>query len=282
MLSKIKKIVEKHCVSMCCNDPILCLLVQKLKISPGAIGLIFSGLTLSMIIWAVNTSTWSSIDYPLKSSYVTWIGDLVLAVVNIYIIKYLLSISEVFRWLNQTLGIEVENNQRSPRSYIVIILSAVASFLYHESFMLDNLHGWTEADVNSGLSGLGYFHAIYFWIEMSIVANFCVTAIFGTLVLGDYAVLISKNQHSSSLSNISYDELFISIKTSNASIKVVLSLIGVYLVVLVITLLSFHDPKSGMYLWQALEGSWVIIYAVLAPIILRNHTSATMLLIETP
>ena len=68
------------------SDPNLSFFYIKLKFSPILVELFFVLVSVIMILLAVHLNVWDNITYSLKISYTTWIGEIILGIVNIFIL----------------------------------------------------------------------------------------------------------------------------------------------------------------------------------------------------
>jgi len=68
------------------SGPNLSFFYIKLKFSPILVGLFFVLVSVIMILLAVHLNVWDNITYSLKISYTTWIGEIILGIVNIFIL----------------------------------------------------------------------------------------------------------------------------------------------------------------------------------------------------
>ncbi|MEN8120781.1 MAG: hypothetical protein ABFS35_10560 [Bacteroidota bacterium] len=131
-------------------------------------------------IWAFNTGVWNGIDYPLSESYSTWIGEFVLAIINVLILSYYRELSYLMQFSCKY--------QKLAGNYkwqmFVLILSFGFSWYFHHNFTTDQLFGWCEK--SSGiLSKLGYYHLMVFTIQIWIIMNLIINIYFTGKVIND-------------------------------------------------------------------------------------------------
>ena len=154
------------------------------KIFPGKYQLVwvyvfFTFLSPAILsFWAFKTGVWTGIDYPLKESYSTWLGELVLSLINILILRY-------YDEMGYLLHFETKFQEKTKnyfRQFLFLIFSILISFYFHKSFTKDNIFGWCEGNSGS-LSVLGYYHILIFGIQIWIIFDFIVNIYFTAKII---------------------------------------------------------------------------------------------------
>jgi len=221
-------------------DYILYILYEKLNLSAITISLLSIGLFVAMIPWSVITGVWNNIDYPLISSYTTWLGDIFLGIANYFIIVYYISLPHP------------PNYHFNKNQYIfVLLISFIVSIIFHFVFLVDSLYGWTEVSASGGWSALGYYHIILFTLEFSLIINFFLS--------------IRSYLKSNILENI--QELNV---LADLSIKgfYAMFFISIYLNILVFTFTKFSIEHNAVYLQLIMKIlMYIPIYIVWFPLI---------------
>lgn len=188
----MRALLDKN--SLIKRDPVLCLLSFKLKMSPISIGVLFGLFSAILIFWAIFTDVWSSSletkHYFLSSSFHTWAGNFVLAFANMLIVFFYLAFPKLIEKLYTSKSIDgkgesfisIYNSVFKPHRikwiYIVVfLLSVEIAWLLQFLWLDDQIIGWTEKGVCGYMSPLGYYHFLFFVVQISIVFSFVINAV---------------------------------------------------------------------------------------------------------
>lgn len=264
------------------GDPILYFLNSKLSLSPIIVGLISIFFAAIMIPWAKYTGVWSGdgMAYPLFESFHTWIGDIVLGLTNALILYYYLSFPRLFKSLYQYKIIDdgifsFESlysfiyskifNKR--RHLIVLVFSVIVTIIMQNKWLDDGLHGWTEINSYKGMSFLGYYHFIYFALELSIIVNFIINVFYTIIVFRKIREKVISNQ-------LKYNFVRLCQYSSGGlkplgqiamQIIMVLFTLGIYTSLVVFSMLKYSKESGWIHDWQILEISLLLLYIILSP-----------------
>lgn len=270
------------------SDPFLYFLHGYLKWSPRSIAFVFVFFSVIFLIFlAILTGAWDGIDYPLINSYTTWIGDIVLGIAVASILKYYKEIPIAFNSLLKNgvmkkheaeykafLSHEIEKyNYNRIETKIILIVSFIVSLGLHISYLLDNLHGWTERNESISFSLLGIYHIFIFAIYLFILLNFSANLIKTTSTIRKLNQILVKHLSDVELVRLCPYECggFYSFSKLAFGAFKVISALGIYIFLLSVTLYSVAIQHDTFFLWQRLEVLLTPVYFILAPSVLFLH-----------
>lgn len=189
-----------------------------------------------LIVWAFKTGVWSGIDYPLIESYSAWIGEFVLAIINILILSY-------YRELSYLLQFSLKYRKHASNynwQLLTLILSFGFSYYFHQNFTTDQLFGWCETNSGS-LSNLGYYHLMVFTIQIWIIINFIINIYFTGKVINEF----QENELFKQNGLLFYQKGVVK-KLSNIIIKYieVLLVSGIYVLTFLYTIFHFIEKRE--------------------------------------
>jgi len=281
------------------NDPILYYLHIRLKIKPIWIALIIIFGGLLMIPWAVDSGVWEGIDYPLSKSYITWIGNIIIGLSIIFIIRYYNAIPKAFQeiidkkiFCDATCSMQKVKNgaillyAKSKYRYI-LFTSFIISFFIHLTYLCgDNLYGWTENESRNGFSYLGYYHMIYFTLMLSIVLNSFYGFYKTVRLFKKIESLVTKKEIRFNYIRLCKDNAGGIKQLGDLSLKFnnIIFALGLYSSLLVFTIMSFKHISIGnifndffsvisqLHIWQFIEMLLPIpLFFLLSPLLFYYH-----------
>ncbi len=190
-----------------------------------------------LIVWSFNTGVWSGIDYPLNESYSTWIGEFILAIINILILFYYQELSYLMQFSLKYRKLAGKYNWQ----IFVLILSFGFSWYFHHRFTTDQLFGWCESSSGT-LSHLGYYHLMVFTIQIWILINFIINIYFTGKVINE----IKEDQLFKQNGLLFYKKGVIK-KLSNIIIKYgeLLLVNGIYVLTFLYTIYHFIEKREA-------------------------------------
>jgi len=132
------------------------------------------------IVWAIKTNVWSGIDYPLNESYSTWLGEYIIAIINIMILLYYKELSYLMQFSEKY----KKKAGKSGWQFVLFLLSVAFSYSLHQRFTTDQIFGWCEQSKGK-LSWLGYYHMIFFSFQTWIFVNFIINLYLTGRIIND-------------------------------------------------------------------------------------------------
>ncbi|RLD61973.1 MAG: hypothetical protein DRI95_13600 [Bacteroidetes bacterium] len=190
-----------------------------------------------IVVWAFITGVWSGIDYPLSESYSTWIGEFVLAIINIMILSYYKELSYLMQFSTKYRRLAGNANWQ----ILILVLSFGFSYYLHHNYTTDTLYGWCESDSGT-LSYLGYYHSLVFSVQIWILINFIINIYFTKKIINE----IRENELFKQNGLLFYKKGVVK-KLSNIIIKYVILLLvtGLYMLTFLFTIYHFIEKKES-------------------------------------
>ena len=264
------------------GDPILYFLYTKLKLSTILVGLLSIAIASAIIPWAIYTEVWSGIYYSLYNSFHTWIGDIVLGATNALILYYYLSFPRLFKRVYEFKIIDDGTSSfvslysyistkfyNKKRHLIVVLISLLVAILMQYQWLIDLKHGWTETSPTGGISFLGYYHLVYFTLEVSILINFFINVFYTISLFRRLEKKVLKGK-------LKYN--FVRLCQYNTGglkplgdiamqIIMVLFTLGLYTALIVFSIIRHSAESDEIQIWQVSEFLSLAVYLILAPTI---------------